>query len=60
MKLLKVVIFCFLVLGLCGNLFAQSVGGTTASSEPTELEKEITERAASIEITRLETKDPLY
>ncbi|MFH1362836.1 MAG: hypothetical protein ABIH45_01320, partial [Candidatus Omnitrophota bacterium] len=47
-------------LGLCGNLFAQSVGGTTASSEPTELEKEITERAASIEITRLETKDPLY
>jgi len=54
MKLLKVVIFSFLFLSLASFSFAQS------SSGERDLDKELTERAALIEITRLESKDPLY
>ncbi len=56
MKLLKVTIFSFLILGLwVGFSFAQTPPGAEAV-----LDKEVTERAALIEITRLESKDPLY
>ncbi|MCF7907592.1 MAG: hypothetical protein K9L86_01785 [Candidatus Omnitrophica bacterium] len=56
MKLLKVIVFCFLILGLANISYSQSTPG----NDPGVLEKEITERSALIEISRLETKDPLY
>src|SRR3989338_2437519 len=48
----------FLTLPIC--LFPQRPGTTPPSAQPAELDKKITERAASIEITRLEAKEPLY